>query len=112
MALKPVGWKIPEPLRRRLNSHSEYLSVKNDTPTEMMVAEWLGERIEIEERKRALRKLEIEEKDLPEKPVRDELANENGEGQLGDLPRQMLGKSQQKTSDIPDARKTPRKNAP
>ena len=60
--LKPVGWKIPEPLRRRLNSHSEYLSVEKETTTDAMVTEWLEERIEIEERKRALRILGIDEK--------------------------------------------------
>jgi hypothetical protein len=65
MVSKSVGWKIPEPLRRRLNSHSEYLSVVKETATEDMVADWLQERIEIEERKRALHTLGIEEKDLP-----------------------------------------------
>ena len=65
--LKSVGWKIPEPLRRRLNSHAEYLSVEKETPTEAMIAGWLEERVEIEERKRALRKLGIEEKDLPKR---------------------------------------------
>jgi len=67
MSAKSVGWKIPEPLRRRLNSHSEYLSADKETATEAMVAEWLQERIEIEERKRALRTLGIEEQDLPKK---------------------------------------------
>jgi hypothetical protein len=62
---KSVGWRIPEPLRRRLNSHSEYLSVEKETPTEAMVAQWLEERVQIEERKRALETLGIDEKDLP-----------------------------------------------
>lgn len=66
---KPVGWKIPESLRHRLNSHMEYLSVEKETSVGAMISPWLEERLLIEERKRALRTLEIEEKDLP-KPSR------------------------------------------
>jgi hypothetical protein len=65
---KPVGWRIAESLRHRLTSHAEYLSVEKETSTEAMVAEWLDERLRIEERKRALQTLEIEEKDLPRRP--------------------------------------------
>jgi hypothetical protein len=64
---KAVGWRISEPLRHRLTSHAEYLSVDKETSTEAMVAEWLEERLQIEERKRALRTLAIEEKDLPKR---------------------------------------------
>lgn len=62
---KPVGWKIPEPLRRRLNSHAEYLSAEKEISVGVMVAPWLEERLQLEERKRALRTLGIDEKDLP-----------------------------------------------
>ncbi len=62
---KQVSWRIPEPLRRRLNSHAEYLcSIDKETDTETMVEGWLKERLKMEERKRALRTLGIEEKDL------------------------------------------------
>jgi hypothetical protein len=63
--IKAVGWKVPEPLRRRLNSHAEYLSVEEETTVGTMIAPWLEERLKIEERKRALLTLGIEEKDLP-----------------------------------------------
>jgi hypothetical protein len=61
---KAVGWRIPEPLRRGLNSHAEYLSIENETPTDAMVALWLQERLRVEERARALRTLGIGEKEL------------------------------------------------
>ena len=67
LEMKAVGWKIPEPLRRGLNSHSEYLSVENETSTDFMVAQWLEERLKIEDRARALRTLGLSEKDLPKK---------------------------------------------
>ena len=60
-----AGWKIPESLRRRLNSHAEYLSsVDKPIRTEEMIAPWLQDRLVVEEKKRALRTLEIEESDL------------------------------------------------
>jgi hypothetical protein len=62
---KPVGWRIDEALRHRLTSHAEYLAAEKETTTEAMVAEWLEEKLKIEDRKRALRTLRIEEKDLP-----------------------------------------------
>jgi hypothetical protein len=65
--IKAVGWKIPEPLRRGLNSHSEYLSIENETSTDAMVALWLSERLKVEEKARALRTLGLNEKDLPRK---------------------------------------------
>ena len=68
--LKPVGWRILESLRHRVTSHAEYLASETQITTEAMVGQWLEERLEIEERKRALRKLGIEEKDLPRKASR------------------------------------------
>jgi hypothetical protein len=65
---KQVSWRIPESLRRRLNSHVEYLSIEEETDTEDMVTQWLEDRLAIEERARALRTLAIEEKDLPKRP--------------------------------------------
>ena len=62
---KQVSWRIPESLRRRLNSHVEYLSIKEETDAEILVAQWLDERLQSEERKRALNTLGIEEQDLP-----------------------------------------------
>lgn len=62
---KQVSWRIPESLRHRLLSHAEYLSTEKETTTEAMVGEWLKERLEQEEKKRALRTLGIEEKDIP-----------------------------------------------
>jgi hypothetical protein len=67
---KATGWRIPEPLRHRLTSHAEYLSVEKETSTESMVAEWLEERLRVEERARALRTLEITEEDLPRKALK------------------------------------------
>ena len=64
---KQVSWRIPESLRHRLLSHAEYLSVEKEVSTEAMVGEWLAERLQIEERKRALSTLAIEEKDLPKR---------------------------------------------
>jgi hypothetical protein len=64
---KPVGWKVPESLRHRLNSHAEYLSVEKETSVGAMISPWLEERLVVEERKRALRTLGIAEKDLPKK---------------------------------------------
>ena len=64
---KPVGWKIPEALRRRLNSHVEYLSIENETSVGAMITPWLEERLLVEERKRALKTLGIAEGDLPKK---------------------------------------------
>lgn len=61
---KAVGWKIPEPLRRRLNSHAEYLSVEKEISVGAMVSPWLDERLQLEERKRALATLGIAEKDI------------------------------------------------
>jgi hypothetical protein len=65
-----TGWRIPEPLRHRLTSHAEYLAVEKETSTESMVAEWLEERLRLEERARALRTLEITEEDLPKKALK------------------------------------------
>ena len=65
--IKAGGWKIPEPLRRGLNSHSEYLSIENETSTDAMAALWLSERLKVEEKARALRTLGLNEKDLPRK---------------------------------------------
>jgi hypothetical protein len=66
---KAVGWRIAEPLRHRLTSHAEHLSAeaKKEVSTESMVAEWLEERLQAEERKRALKTLGITEDDLPKK---------------------------------------------
>lgn len=64
---KQVSWRIPESLRHRLLSHAEYLSVEKETSTESMVAEWLEEKLAAEEKKRALRTLGIEEKDVPKR---------------------------------------------
>jgi hypothetical protein len=64
---KQVSWRISEALRHRLTSHAEYLSLETETDTETMVAEWLEERLAVEERKRSLRTLGIEEKDLPKR---------------------------------------------
>jgi hypothetical protein len=66
---KSVGWKIPEPLRRRLNSHAEYLSAEKgeEISTGAMVSPWLEERIQLEDRKRALKTLGITEESLPKK---------------------------------------------
>lgn len=65
---KAVGWRLPEGLRRRLNSHADYLSSERESEdeldTEVMVAEWLEERLRVEERKRALRTLGMKETDL------------------------------------------------
>ena len=59
---KQTSWKIPVWLRHRLNSHAEYLAAEAETDdeadTEGMVAEWLEDRLKIEERKRARRILE------------------------------------------------------
>ncbi len=65
---KSVGWRIAESLRHKLTSHAEYLSVEKEMSTEAMVANWLEERLQIEDRKRALRTLGIEEKDVPRHP--------------------------------------------
>jgi len=62
---KNLGWKISEQLRRRLNSHAEYLSAPEETSTDEMIADWLETRLKIEERVRALQILGMEEKDLP-----------------------------------------------
>jgi hypothetical protein len=62
---KNLGWKISEQLRRRLNSHAEYLSATEETSTDEMIADWLETRLKIEERVRALQILGMEEKDLP-----------------------------------------------
>jgi hypothetical protein len=56
---KQVSWRILESLRHRLISHAEYLSAEKETTTEAMVGEWLEERLDAEERKRALHKLGI-----------------------------------------------------
>jgi hypothetical protein len=64
---KQVSWRISESLRHRLISHAEYLSVEKETTTEAMVGEWLKERLDEEEKKRALQKLGIEEKDIPKR---------------------------------------------
>ena len=64
---KHVSWRISEALRHRLLSHAEYLSLDSETTTEQMVAKWLEEKLAIEEKKRALRTLGIEEKDLPKR---------------------------------------------
>ena len=62
---KQVPWKITESLRHRLNSHAEYLSAEKKTKTDVMVEQWLEERLKKEERLRAMRTLGIEEEDLP-----------------------------------------------
>jgi hypothetical protein len=62
--MKAVGWKIPESLRRLLNSHSEYLSAEKETTTDAMITEWLEQRLKDEDRKRALKTLGITEKDI------------------------------------------------
>jgi len=64
---KQVSWRISDSLRHRLVSHAEYLSVEKETSTELMVSQWLDERLQVEERKRALRTLAVEEKDLPKR---------------------------------------------
>jgi hypothetical protein len=64
---KHVSWRISERLRHRLTSHAEYLSVEEEMTTEAMIEKWLDERLRIEERKRALRTLALEEKDLPKR---------------------------------------------
>ena len=65
---KPTGWRIPEALRHLLTSHAEYLSAEGEeVTTENMVAEWLEDRLKVEDRKRALKTLGIAEKDLPPK---------------------------------------------
>jgi hypothetical protein len=64
---KSAGWKVPESLRHRLNSHMEHLSVEVETDVGAMITPWLEERISIEERKRALKTLGITEEDLPKK---------------------------------------------
>lgn len=61
---KAVGWKIPERLRRLLNSHAEYLSAEGETSTDEMVADWLEDRLKTEDRKRALKTLGITEEEL------------------------------------------------
>ena len=63
---KATGWKISEGLRQLLNSHAEYIAAeeKKKTDVSAMVEKWLEERLRQEERKRALRTLGIEEKDL------------------------------------------------
>jgi len=61
---KQVSWRIPDSLRHRLTSHAEYLAAEKETSTESMVSVWLEERLQLEERKRALRTLALEEKDL------------------------------------------------
>lgn len=71
MAIKPVGWKVPEKLRHRLNSHAEYLSAEQGEEVSVgtMITPWLEERIQMEERERALKTLELTEKDLPKPSV-------------------------------------------
>jgi hypothetical protein len=66
---KQVSWRIPEPLRHGLTSHAAHLSrgAEKEITTEAMVAEWLAERLQTEERKRALNTLGITEDDLPKK---------------------------------------------
>ena len=59
-----IAWTIPPELRHGLNSHAEYLSVENETATDEMVVVWLKERLAIEEKKRALKTLGLEENDL------------------------------------------------
>jgi hypothetical protein len=68
---KSVGWKIPEKLRHRLNSHAEHLSAEGGEEVSVgaMITPWLEERIHIEERKRALQTLKITEKDLPNSSI-------------------------------------------
>jgi hypothetical protein len=67
---KGVAWYIPAPLRHGLNSHAEYLSIESEISTDAMVTKWLEERLKVEERVRALRTLEIEEKDLPRRSIK------------------------------------------
>ena len=64
---KPVGWRISEALRHRLNSHAEYLSATSGKETSVgeMISPWLDEKLRLEERARALSTLAIGEKDLP-----------------------------------------------
>jgi len=66
---RQVSWRIPESLRHGLTSHAAHLSkgAEKEITTEAMVAEWLDERLQIEERKRALKTLGITEEDLPKK---------------------------------------------
>ena len=66
---RQVSWRIPESLRHGLTSHAAHLSkaAEKEITTEAMVAEWLEERLRIEERQRALETLGITEDDLPKK---------------------------------------------
>lgn len=64
---RQVSWRISEALRHRLTSHAEYLSLEIETDTETMVADWLEERLAVEERKRSLSTLGIDERDLPKR---------------------------------------------
>jgi len=68
---KAAGWRISEDLRHLLTSHAEYLSAKfhKEVSTENMVAEWLDDRLKIEDRKRALETLHVKEQDLPKPGV-------------------------------------------
>lgn len=66
---RQVSWRIPESLRHGLTSHAAHLSKEGEQEitTEAMVARWLDERLQSEERKRALKTLGITEEDLPKK---------------------------------------------
>jgi hypothetical protein len=90
---KQVSWRISEALRHRLLSHAEYLSVEKETTTESMVAEWLGERLKIEEMRRSLRTLgtadDVEWQDM-----------KADKGQFDEVLRRILDKPPQKTADI------------
>jgi hypothetical protein len=97
---KQVSWRIPESLRHRLLSHAEYLSVEEVTTTEAMVGKWLEERLEIEEKFRALRTLGIAEPgDLQWQKVRAD------KGQFDEVLRRMLDTAPKKTSEIKVERK-------